>query len=299
MKKLCLLALLLFSSTTLAVEVEKFIYPNQPDNQRHAYMIQLLKMAVAKTESIYGPGEVLPSQKVMYEGRYLQEINHPHGGLNVIWTSTSYQKEKEMRPISIPLYRGLLGYRIALIDKSMQSRLSQVHSLCQLRDFSVGQGEHWGDVSIYEANHFKVVTNPVYPKLIEMLSDKRFSMLPLGATEIMGEYRFWKNKYPNLAIESSLLIHYPFAYYFFVNKEDKLRAERLQKGLEIMIKDGSLNRLFQQYYGHMLHILRITQRRIFNLENPQLPETTPQHRLALWFSPLISGTAATQVDCAE
>ncbi|WP_159084702.1 type 2 periplasmic-binding domain-containing protein [Dongshaea marina] len=292
---LILLILLLPIFSTKAAQ--QFIYPRQPDNQRHAYLIELLKLAIDKTTANYGAASVLPSKKPMFEGRYIKSLLSNKGDVTVIWTSTSFDKEQQMLPVRIPLYRGLLGYRIPLIDRSSQAKLTNIDSLCMLRELRIGQGAHWGDVAIYQENGFKVTTTPIYHNLVQMLSRHRFDLLPLGITEIITEQSYWQQRYPHLVIESSLLIHYPFAYYFFVNKKEQQMAARLAAGLETMLNDGSFDQLFEKHYARDLETLKLNQRRLFELSNPELPPSTPLHRLSLWFKPLISPSLVHSDQC--
>lgn len=45
--------------------------------------------------------------------------------IDILWTATSIGREREFRPIRIPIYRGLLGWRIALINAQNSNLLAQ------------------------------------------------------------------------------------------------------------------------------------------------------------------------------
>ena len=78
--------------------------------------------------------------------------------VTIAWSGTSVQKEKNYRALRIPLRKGILGYRVALIAKNRQANMDKILNLDDLRKERVGQGIGWGDVAIYEANGIKVHT---------------------------------------------------------------------------------------------------------------------------------------------
>jgi hypothetical protein len=83
-------------------------------------------------------------------------------------------------------------------------------------------------------------------------------------------------------------MYYPLPQYFFLRRdaEGKLLARRIEAGMEMMIKDGSLNALFQKYKGESLKNAGLGKRRVLTLPNPTLTPETPLSRGELWFNPL-------------
>lgn len=59
--------------------------------------------------------------------------------------ATNIDDEKRYLPVRIPIFKGLTGYRLFLMDKAKQSLLRPVQSLEQLRQFSIGQRIGWHD----------------------------------------------------------------------------------------------------------------------------------------------------------
>ena len=74
-----------------------------------------------------------------------------------------------------------------------------------------------------------------------------------------------------LMVEPNILVKYPSAVYFFVNKENQELANQIEKGFEKSIADGSFAKLFNQYFGTALEELNLDKRRVFVLENPLMP----------------------------
>ena len=61
-------------------------------------------------------------------------------------------------PIRIPLFKGLFGYRVLLIRKQEQARFDQINTQQDLAKFLGGQGTHWPDTLILQANGLRVTT---------------------------------------------------------------------------------------------------------------------------------------------
>jgi ABC-type amino acid transport substrate-binding protein len=193
--------------------------------------------------------------------------------------------ERDMIPVPFPIDKGLLGYRVSLIDRRSQDRLFRVHSIEELRQLRVGQGSDWTDVRIYEHHRISVETTPEYGSLVLMLLHGRFDLFPRGLFEIAPELAGFGERYPDLAVEQHLLLHYPFCEVFYVNRSTPRLAARLTAGLERMVADGSFDALFAKYFGKLLANLHLRQRVVIELENPFLPAWVPLKRKELWFDP--------------
>lgn len=91
-------------------------------------LMEILQTALEKTTSEFGPFELEASKQKMNEERYLAELQKGQV-INIAWSSTSTEKEAALLPLRIPLRKGILGYRVALISKENQAKIDQVKSL--------------------------------------------------------------------------------------------------------------------------------------------------------------------------
>jgi hypothetical protein len=71
---------------------------------RGSYPIALLHLALEKSGTDY---QLVPSGQAMSQHRTLRQLGS-NNGLDVVWTMTSPEREKELRPIRIPIDRGLI-----------------------------------------------------------------------------------------------------------------------------------------------------------------------------------------------
>ncbi len=118
-----------------------------------------------------------------------------------------------------------------------------------------------------------------------MLINERFDYFPRGIYEAYPEYEGRKEKFPDLFVEETILLHYPYPCYSFVNINNVRLADRVERGLNMMIEDGSFDELFFESHQEIIEKSNLKGRRLFEIENPLLPATAPLDRTELWYDP--------------
>ena len=86
--------------------------------------------------------------------------------------------EETLLPIRIPIYRGLIGWRIPLVSAANKDLLASVRTLDDLRRLRFGQRQDWADTPILRANGLEVKTSQSYESLFRMLDAGRFEVFP-------------------------------------------------------------------------------------------------------------------------
>ena len=243
------------------------------------YYSALLQLCLSKSGKLY---TIEPSNFFAEQARGLQLVE-TNQGLDVIWAVTTKEREEKLMPIRIPIDRGLFGWRIFLIKKTDQKLFSDVENADQLAKLRTGQGHDWPDTAILRANYFLISSSKSYEGLFDMLARNHIQYFPRSLLEAEIEL----NAHPqhSLASESQLVLHYPTALYFFVNKNNTELASNLEKGLRQAIADGSFKQLFNQHFGDAIRKANLTQRKIISINNPLLPSNTPLNDAQFWFSP--------------
>lgn len=221
----------------------KVVIPPPEDTAKNVtlYFEHLVRLALRKTEATDGPFTLEVYPTLFNNSRFISELKRK-GAVNLMWAVSDASLEQELLPIRVPIMKDINSYRIFLILPKNQTKFSKVTSLAALRQYRAGSGARWADTDILLFNEIPVVTSPQFEPLFGMLSAGRFDYFPRGVDEIWNEQRMHKDKH--FAIEQTLLLHYPAPKYFFVNKDDRVLAERLERGLKLAMADGSFDRLF-------------------------------------------------------
>ncbi|NRR31741.1 ABC transporter substrate-binding protein [Oxalobacteraceae bacterium] len=257
-------------------------------DSRYDYDWAVLRSALEKTTRQFGAFQMHQAGTEMSPQRITHELGMQTGHINIFVRATAPELEKQFMPIRYPVDKGLLGYRIFLVRKADLARFAAIRTLDDLRRFRAGQGKDWADVPILRAAGLETVEGSVYDGLFAMLEAKRFDYFSRATDEAVREYEERRAAHPTLAIEPTLLLHYPLPRYFFVRRDDEGRhlRERIEAGLEIMLRDGSWNALFERYKGEIIDKSGLRKRRVLQIPNPTLSPKTPLGRSELWFDPL-------------
>jgi len=257
-------------------------YPRPIDDSdaRAQYPIALLKLALDKTGVNY---ELRPSDRILLTGKAMRQLRE-NREVNVVWSMTDSQREKELTPIRIPIAKGLIGLRVFVTNENKKTKFDDVLSLTDMRKLIPIQGEEWPDTKILQANGFNVLTVPEFREAYDMIKQGKGAFFPRSVMEVNAELEV-EGRRNNLYLEPSMALYYPTAMYYFVSSSNKTLANLIETGLNRAIEDGSFDALFESTYAPILASLGINERKIFTLENPLLPIETPLTNSALWYKP--------------
>lgn len=252
--------------------------PEVLENGKSDYGFELLQLALSKAGSAHR-AELAPVYR--QQNRAIAELLANSGKIHVVGTMTSAEREEQMLPVRIPISKGLIGWRILLLREDKREWLRDVRSARELKGIRMALGQDWPDLAVLRAAGLAPDTVPSYQRLFGMLKAHRIDAVPRSINEIWAEL----GRHPGLAADPYLVLHYPAADYFFVNRANPELAEDIRRGLEAALADGSFDRLLLGYYGPMLDKAALAKRRAIELPNPALPPHTPLARKELWLRP--------------
>lgn len=273
----CVLLLLFGTPVSSAPLTMKYF---QTDS-RYNYRIELLKLALDKTAATDGEYLLEPTTHDITQNRGLKSLEMRQG-INIAFLAATKDREARFLSVKIPILQGILGYRIAMIHQNNAETFTKIKTLDDLRKLKAGFGSHWADMSVLEANKLPVIGVPRYPNLFSMLNARRFDYFPRGVNEIYKELNERKQTFPQLTADQGFALYYPYPVFFYVNKNNHALAERLRRGLELAEADGSFHLLFMQHHRAMINKARFQKRRIFILNNPDLPRGLPRPNTGWW-----------------
>jgi len=260
--------------------------PQSADDHRYDFHVEILKTALEKTTAKFGPYR-LDLSASMSEARQTLELKAASGKLNVMYLGTSPELEHDLIPIRIPVDKNLSGYFVLLIRSHDARRFQHVRTPSDPKESSFGLGDDWLDNLVYQHNGLKVTKGSDYNGLFEMLLNRRFDAFPRSGVEVMQEYQQRKPSMPELAIEETLLLYYPWPMYFWFSKnpEGVRLSTRAAEGMWSMIEDGTYDKIFDKYFRADIERLNLSKRQLIEMSNPRLTPETPLQDKRLWFNP--------------
>jgi len=246
----------------------KLVVPGSSENQkiRNPFVDELLKL-IAHQQNLALDIEYFAQP--LQQKRALRALSE-NKSINLTWSMTTKEREKDLLAVKIPIYKGLIGWRVALIHPKAQGKFEQTDTLEELRQLVAVQRFDWPDYSIFMANDLKVEGDFSLDQMSKAVETGLADYFPRSVLEIGRETLYQRNK--NLAVDNSIIIKYPTAYYFFVNKNSPQLANTITEGFEKAIQDGSFDRLFNKHFSHLLSDLKIDKRHVIKLHNPLIFE---------------------------
>jgi hypothetical protein len=223
---------------TITVKIPKTNTCN-PDKSNY-FPEQALRLALSKTAE-NKKIRIEYMSKEYYSQRLLWFLINTDQ-LDVLWSTTTKEREQLMLPVRYNLLRGVNEYRRILTSGEGLERLAGVKTVEDLQKFTAGVGLYWSDIEVLKENHLKYVISPTYESSFRMLAAKRFDYMLRGPQELETERQSFENLH--LTSPDGVYLHYCLPVYFFVKKNNVLLADRITRGLQIAAADGSLDRLF-------------------------------------------------------
>lgn len=198
------------------------------------FYVDALKMILAKS------GQecqlIIDERDLLSQARKVEEVRK--GTIDLLYAGTSQELESTLLPIRFPIMRGLSGRRVFIIHEDNQHQFDMVKSVDDLRQYEAIQGLGWADIQILEAAGLKT-HSAKYDNIFLMINEKRPYYFPRGVTEVYAEVFTRQEALPHLVVENNLVLAYPTAVFFFVNRANTELANLLTTGFLNAYQDGS------------------------------------------------------------
>jgi hypothetical protein len=270
--------LFMLSAPAMAANTALTYFPVGPI---YEYRWKLLELALAHTQDGPATTQLTPYAEEVTQNRGVQLLQT--GAIDVIALGTNAERESQMAPIKIDILRGIVGFRVFVIRASDQQRFASLDEKALRQQLSFGLNSQWADVPVMRANGFTVETSTSYENLFSMLVAKRFDAFPRGLNEAARELDERKASYPQLAMEQTKALYFPFPIYFWVRKDNQTLAKRIEQGLTLALADGSFRKLFETYHAKEIAALAKEKRLVIRLNNPILPPGNPEPDTHWWW----------------
>lgn len=286
MNKIFLFFLLIMLGSHVFSQTEVRIVGGQSgQDERHIYPHAVLKAALDATTETDGSYVLKYSISSITRNRALIELKSGEL-INVHAAPTREEWEEAVIPIRIPVRKGLLGYRLFLIQEKNRQIFADLSTVEELKELTAGLGEQWSTTRVMRKLNFKIETGSDYEGLFSMLMFGRFDYFPRGINEVFLEMASHREMFPGMIIEPSKALYFTTPTYFFVSPTHPELADRIRRGMLQIIEDGTLDALFFEYFADFLEQADLSNRVIFTVENTILSEKTPLNIKEYWYIPL-------------
>lgn len=280
---------LIYSTTFVIYAVDIAKLPVR-HNDTKAYQKAIIEEALLQSEDKYGPYIFVSYLADLSSKRSFNELNRDDQEyINMRVGITSKEREEGSIPIRLPLRKGLLSYKLLIINKKNINLFDETKTIDDLKKFNFGVVYDWVTAEIMQENAFKVMDVPSYDGLFRALDAGRFDYTVLGVNEAFPILESLIEKDLNLTVAPGIALYINTPSYIFVSPKRPRLAERIQWGIEKMIKNGRFDEIFYQYHEDALVQVNLKERRIISIDNPklkELPIQPPFERSELWFDPL-------------
>lgn len=263
----------LYAQQSIEIKIPKLV------NDRDKLVIDLLKLSLAKSAVTV---KFIEANELVSEIRQQEQLIS--GDLDIIWNGMSVDLENKAQPIRVPIFKGILGHRIFVIQQGQQAQFDEINTLTDLQNFKAGSGKLWSDTKILQNANLPIVATLKGENLWPMLDGGRFDYFPLAIHEPWSYVRDRTDL--DLSVEKHILLVYPNAMYFYVSNNPKL-YQLIYDGMLASIKDGSYDHfLFNaDMFKSALIAANVSERKVIKITNPFMHPKTPVDVAEYWLDP--------------
>lgn len=242
-------------------------YPRLLERPEHAFGYQVLELALQRSGQ---PHELRLGEQLISSKAAWPQLEA--GQVDVIDNGSAGKLAERVDLVPIPIDFGIGGCRLLLGRAEVLKRLKGLRRIEQLWPFVFGQGLDWTDSRILRNAGLRVEEGD-FSKLLRMLEGGRFDLVPLGADEAHSILERDRASSPQVQIEPTLGLFYPYPRVFFVTRGNTALQSALSRGLRAAHADGSLAALLARTpgIGPILNGQRALPRQLIALANPWLP----------------------------
>ncbi|MFT7559782.1 MAG: hypothetical protein ACI93R_001697 [Flavobacteriales bacterium] len=239
------------------------------------YQEELLSLALEASRDEFGPYKLSYFRNEMSANRLRSSI--AQGKLVHIDFVTEKEMPDDIRKgthvSEYDLYQGLLGLRRLIIRHKDVDVFKNISNLRDFRQLSVGQGAGWADNRVYQAHNIDLITSIKNSHLVSMLAASRFDYLAFSVLEIESALKDDGTDISTLAICEDVYIYYPIPTYLMISARYPVLVKRVHRGLELLEKNGTVDELFNRYFGKNLEKIKSENSTVIIL-NPKLQDGT-------------------------
>jgi hypothetical protein len=245
----------------------------------------LVELALEKTRVEYGDYRIIKIPP-MNTARSIYSLES--GKYRNMLIELSYERKMEQEfnfiYVNFPVELGIVGYRVCFASPQVHEDLKKVEKLEDLKKYTIGQGAAWVDTAVLRHNGLKVIEVSNFDSIFKLVEMGRIDLFCRGANELQKEYESQKNS-GLLNYNESFVLYYDLPRFYYLNSASKLAKERVEKGLALAYQDGSISKMWEQYFLERVEFAKLKQRKVFRLKNPEV-ETLKNNYKKYFYDPM-------------
>lgn len=273
----------IYFNDALATETILINHPLSSQDKRYEYPHKLLERILSITSEEFGVYKLTTNGLSMNRTRALTSLVEGKN-LHVMAEAPKPEWNEKLLAVRIPIRKGIQGFRLFLTKKEHKEFLSTINTFEEFKLIPTGSGEQWSTTAVLEYSGFNVVKGIDYEGLFGMLMRNRFLTFGRGINEVFEEYEQRHSALNELVIDERFLLYIPLPTYFFVTPTQPELRNRIELGLQKLIKTGEFNTIFQAEFGDLIEKAKIDKRIKFSIPNPNLTKEDPINVKEYWFS---------------
>lgn len=260
---LCLM--LVFSSRIAAEQTIKIWH----ENAKSAFVMKVINAALDEV-GFDGQFEVVEFAGMNQAFEGLARNENAAKRLDIIVSGVNKKHEADHLPVYRPFEKGLLGFRVCIINQNQQDVFNDIKTVSDFIDLNaeVVLVKGWPDIPISTKNGLPVKVTSSYKGAIEATQKSSPACFSRSVIEVRAE----SVRYPKLSIENHLALVYPFTDILYVSRHNKLLYKKLSRGMKAIGQNGVHRAIFEEYYGELLESHNFYDRKLIILNNPDVSD---------------------------
>lgn len=286
MKQLSYLLILL--SFNAFSEVVYTLGPQKSVDISHDFFVQLLELALQAGEEEQNFPIDIRTKPYSGQGRVLRLLGVDKY-YDIVWSANTVERNQSLLPIPFPLFKGGLGLRGFVIRKADEAKFRSFFNFDDLKNIVICQGRHWPDSIILKDAGLNIEEITHFDAMLAMVSMGRCDAVALSIFEGEAELKAMHSDFQDLTFFTEVVLHYELVMNFYVNKDNKILANRVLKGLLRLNDAGDYDRLLNEHKltKDVVAAWNVGIHRVINIPNMSRTDITEQMK---HFSPMVQST---------
>lgn len=186
--------------------------------------------------------------------------------IDLIVSGVSKHRENEFLPVYVPISRGLLGFRVCLIEQEGKA-LAKINRAQDFKkqDLQLGLVDGWPVIAVMQDNDIPVQVFATVSDLVTKVGSRYFQRFSRSVIEVKSDA-----KRLGMRIEPNIAIIYPYADIIYVHKNAADLHRYIQEKITAFVASGQFRLLFDSQYASTLEQLNFYERQLIVLNTPKL-----------------------------